>query len=128
MTGGDAENRPEDVSRRLHDLLGRAAFDEAAQLYEEDAVFVEVDGIFQGREAIREAHRRFVAAGLRVLLGDHVTYQVGDLALVQWAWTVETATGDSMEGVSAEVLRRQQDGSWMFVIDNSDGAAMLNHP
>lgn len=30
-----------------------------------------------------------------------------------------------MEGAGAEVLRRQADGSWKFVIDNSDGAAMV---
>ena len=28
---------------------------------------------------------------------------------------------------TAEVVRRQSDGSWKFVIDNPDGTALLHH-
>lgn len=138
MTAGEARHpdsgeadggasRPEDVSPLLHFLLRNGELDEAARLYEEEAAFIEVDGIAHGRTAIREAHRRFSEAGLHVQLVDQVTFVVDDLALVQWSWIVETENGDSRGGVSAEVLRRQTDGSWKFVIDNSDGAAMLDH-
>lgn len=30
-------------------------------------------------------------------------------------------------GATAEVVRRQADGSWKYVIDNPDGSALLGH-
>lgn len=116
---------PEEISKQLVLLLERGAVEEAARLYEDDALFIEVDGVSRGRSEIRAAHQKFLDAGLKLQLIDSVTYVMDDLALVQWSWIVESGSGDTMEGVSAEVLRRQPDGSWLFVIDNSDGAAML---
>ncbi len=51
--------------------------------------------------------------------------EAGDLALVHWSWMVELADGEVLEGASAEVLRLTDDGWWVFVIDNSDGADMI---
>ena len=117
---------PAAVSQQLHFLLQKGAVEDASLLYEEDALFVELDGVSRGRKEIAAAHQRFIDAGLRVRLVDHVMYIVDDLALIHWSWIVESETGVFSEGVSAEVLRRQPDGSWLFVIDNSDGADMLD--
>ena len=40
---------------------------------------------------------------------------------------VGAATIDNPEGATAEVVRRQFDGSWKFVIDNPDGTALREH-
>lgn len=109
----------------LVSLLEKGDVEGAALLYEEDALFIELDGVSRGRSEIIAAHQRFIDSGLRLRLVDSVTYVMDDLALVQWSWIVELGGGDTMEGVSAEVLRRQADGSWLFVIDNSDGSAMI---
>ncbi len=93
-------------------------------LYEDGSLFADLDGRYVGDE-IRAAHEQFLDAGLQLTLNDSVTLQVDDLALVHWSWSVARADGSTTEGVSAEVLRRQLDGSWKFVIDNSDGAAVL---
>ena len=51
--------------------------------------------------------------------------QSGDLALLHARYTIKgtDAVGIPMEmtGKSAEVVRRQADGSWLFVIDNPFG-------
>jgi ketosteroid isomerase-like protein len=51
--------------------------------------------------------------------------EAGGLALVAGAWTF-TGTGSDGEpvtltGQNGDVLRRQEDGSWRFVIDNPWG-------
>lgn len=116
---------PEDVSARLVAFLEDDDIEGVMGLYERDAVFVDLDGIHAGGGAIRLAHERFREAGLTLALNRSTTVQVGDLALVQWSWTVSGPDGATAEGSSAEVLRRQSDGSWKFVIDNSDGPAII---
>lgn len=122
MTGSGG---PEDVSAQLVALLEAGDLDGVMGLYEAESVFVDLDGVHAGRDAIRLAHERFREAGLNLDLRESVTVRVGDLALVHWSWTVAGPDGAKAEGSSAEVLRRQPDGSWKFVIDNSDGAAIV---
>jgi hypothetical protein len=35
--------------------------------------------------------------------------------------------GSSSGGATAEVVRRQADGTWKYIIDNLDGRALLKH-
>lgn len=118
-------DRPELVSKELESLLRTRDIDAVVDLYEDDAAFADFAGAVHGAEAIRAAHEAFLASGSRLTLGDSVVFEANDLALVHWSWQVERDDGTTIDGVSAEVLRRQADGSWKFVIDNSDGAAML---
>jgi ketosteroid isomerase-like protein len=49
----------------------------------------------------------------------------GNIALTQAKWSVNGTDADgkpvTMSGRSAEVVRRQADGTWLFVIDNPRG-------
>jgi uncharacterized protein (TIGR02246 family) len=113
------------VSAQLEAFLAEGDIDGLIGLYEEDAVFVDTDGAVKGLAEIRDAHQRFHDAGLTLVLHDSAVFETGDIALVHWSWTVRHRDGLSIEGASAEVLRRQADGSWKFIIDNSDGSAMV---
>ena len=63
-----------------------------------------------GSEAIRQVFSDFVASGVQLTLGDQQpALRVGDLALGS------TRLVDS--GVTAELARRQPDGTWRWVID-----------
>jgi ketosteroid isomerase-like protein len=88
-------------------------------------VFVDPDTTVRGTDAIREAHREFKDSGLTFALNDSVVFEADDLALVHWSWTVTADDGSTVDGSSAEVLRRQPNGEWKFIIDNSDGSAVL---
>jgi ketosteroid isomerase-like protein len=70
-------------------------------------------------------HQGFLDEGLSLCLKDSVVFHVDDIALVHWSWTVTHPDGATTDGTSAEVLRRQDDGTWRFVIDNSDGPALI---
>jgi uncharacterized protein (TIGR02246 family) len=120
-----ASSGPAQVSERLVSLLSEGDLDGIMDLYEEDAVFAEIEGVARGPDEIRVAHERFLASGLTLTLQDSLTFEVDDLALVHWSWTVYARDGSTARGVSAEVLRRQSDGTWKFVLDNSDGAALV---
>jgi ketosteroid isomerase-like protein len=50
--------------------------------------------------------------------------QVGDVAFISGAWTITAEGPDgpvNVAGTSADVVRRQSDGSWLFVIDYPNG-------
>ncbi|MCJ7779293.1 MAG: DUF4440 domain-containing protein [Acidimicrobiia bacterium] len=116
---------PEQISRRLERYLRTGDVDALRDLYEAEAVFADYDGTAQGWPAIRAAHQSFLDAGLTLTLTDSLVLEADNIALVHWSWTVQQSDGSSTEGTSAEVLRRQADGSWKFVIDNSDGSALI---
>lgn len=118
-------DRPENVSRRLVSLLDAGDIESVLALYENDAVFADVDGAVRGHSRIGIAHQEFWSAGNTLRLNDSVVLETGDIALVHWSWTVTRPDGGTIDGVSAEVLRRQSNGDWKYVIDNSDGSALI---
>ena len=115
---------PEEATRALITRLEAGDLDGVMGLYEEGAVFVDTEAEVRG-EGIRDAHRRFREDGNRLHLRRSAVYEANGIALVHWDWEVALGDGSMIEGVSAEVLRRQSDGTWKFVIDNSDGEDVL---
>jgi len=117
--------QPEQTSELLVALLSRGDVGGIADLYEDDAIFADFDATVSGLNDILQAHQRFCDAGRTLILSNSVVFEVDDIALVHWSWTVRDADGSSRNGISAEVLRRQPDGRWKFIIDNSDGIALV---
>ena len=62
-------------------------------------------------------------------MGKYQAIVAGDIALSLVAWTLKGTGLDGkpvhMEGTGTDVLRRQADGRWLFVIDNPWGPAIL---
>jgi len=95
-------------------------------LYERGAAFAAQPGeLAHGASGVSEALTGFISMDGELDL--HVTrvLEVDDLALVIGVWSFE-GTGPDGEPVqlaarNADVLRRQEDGSWRFVIDNPWG-------
>ncbi|WP_035357742.1 YybH family protein [Edaphobacter aggregans] len=92
-------------------------------LYEPNAVLV-VDGQdVIGRESIRKALRNLLPGrGLMTLETRAVVVSQQGLAVLHGSWVIEPPAGMGAElatrGLSTEVVRKQQDGTWLFVIDN----------
>lgn len=118
-------SRPEMASELLVSCLNESNVDGLEDLYEPRALFAAYEGTAQGWREIRGAHQRFLDEGLSLTLKDSVVFQADDIALVHWSWTVTDPDGTTTDGSSAEVLRRQADGMWKFIIDNSDGSALI---
>jgi ketosteroid isomerase-like protein len=102
---------PQDLARLLiaRELAGDP--DGMAALYEPHAVLDCGDGqLARCREAIRTFYAGVAAAGQKFDLGDQCAAIVsGDLAL--------TSTRLPNGTVTAEIARRQADGTWLWVID-----------
>jgi uncharacterized protein (TIGR02246 family) len=117
---------PEAVLQSIVDGINAGDLDSLMTLYEPGAAFATQPGkLTHGLPGIREALSTFVAAKGRLDLKVTRVLEAGDLALVAGVWSFVGTGPDSqplrLGGKSADVLRRQQDGTWRFVIDNPWG-------
>ncbi|WP_026401062.1 YybH family protein [Actinomadura rifamycini] len=103
--------RPEELSRFVVERLNAGDVDGLVALYEPDAVLaLPGGGVATGHAEIRRAYERLVADGPVFAPGEQrPTLRRGDLALT----SVRLPDG----GATAEVARRQPDGTWLWVMD-----------
>lgn len=117
---------PEEVLKSIVDGINSGDFDTLMSLYEPEAVFATQPGsLNRGLAGVREALGGFIAMKGTLDLKVTRVLEASDLALVATVWSF-TGTGSDGEPVnlaakSADVLRRQSDGSWRIVIDNPWG-------
>jgi uncharacterized protein (TIGR02246 family) len=111
----------------LHLLFARAVqvgdLDAVMALYEPNATFVPLPGqLVTGHAAIREALRGMFALRPRFELDPRESIVAGDIALLISRWKISGTRLDGrplhLEGQTSDVARRQEDGTWLLVIDN----------
>jgi uncharacterized protein (TIGR02246 family) len=119
---------PEQVIELFTERLNEGDSEGALTLYEDNASFAVRPGeVVQGTHAIREALSAFVA--LKPTLSGTIEKSLiaGDVALVVNRWNLEGEEPNGapvrMEGVSADVMRRDADGSWRIAIDDPWGGS-----
>jgi uncharacterized protein (TIGR02246 family) len=117
---------PEQIHRLFEQAFNARDIDGLMTLYEPDAALVPQPGnVANGSEQVRAALENYLALGGRITLDTKLVLTVGDLAYLSNTWSLR---GDGPDGkpvnlgaTTAEVARRQSDGTWLYVIDNAWG-------
>jgi len=114
---------PAEIHILFEQAFNLADVEALTALYEPSAVLV-IDGTeVIGRESIRKSFESLVAPGGRMTLETRavVASDLG-LAVLHGGWMIESRMGTGSEsatrGLSTEVVRKQPDGTWLFVIDS----------
>jgi uncharacterized protein (TIGR02246 family) len=118
--------KPEELDLLFAQALNAGDVDSMMKLYEPGACLTPQPGqAVSGTKAVREALSAFLALKPKIELNVKKLAETGDIALTSAKWVLEGTGPDGspvkMEGHSAEVSRRQPDGTWLFVIDNPFG-------
>ena len=121
-----AAQTPQEVNSQLIDAINRGDVEGALALYEPEAAFVTDEGTVVGHDAIRPVMEAFISTKPQLTMEPKEVVQTGDIAVTRGTWKLVGTDPDGkpleMGGRSVEVVRRQADGSWRFVIDDPNGA------
>ena len=120
--------KPEECDLLLLKAIEQGDLDAAVALYEPNATFViSPDQVVTGQAAIREVMQGFIdaKAAFNVEAVTAVTSADGSVAVTR---VKGSSTGPGPDGQSVttplhsvEVVRKQPDGTWLFIIDDPSG-------
>jgi uncharacterized protein (TIGR02246 family) len=117
---------PGQLHREFEQAFNAGDLDALVDLYEPDAVLIPQPGtVAHGKDEIGPALQQFLDLGGTISLETKEVIEVGELAFLVNRWWL-TGTGPDggtleMGALTAEVARRQSDGTWLYVIDNAWG-------
>jgi len=119
---------PQQVLQSIVSGINSGDLDSLMPLYEREAAFATQPGdLAPGAPGIRAALNGFISMNGTLDLEVTRVLEVDDLALVVGTWSFEGTAPDGepvrLGADNADVLRRQADGTWRFVIDNPWGTA-----
>ena len=123
-------NSPESAVREFFKTFNQGNIESILAFYEPKAAFVPQPGrVAEGTAALRAAINGFLSMKPTLTMGKYQAIVAGDIALSFVAWTLKGTGPDGkpvqMEGTGTDVLRRQADGRWLFLIDNPWGVGIL---
>lgn len=112
---------PEDCDRMFETYLNAGDAVALAALYEAHATLV-LDVDYTGHAAIREALQDFIAMHPQIKMNVTKVVHAGDIAILYNDWTMSVLDGNGTRtedrGAAIEIVRRQADGTWRYVLDD----------
>ena len=117
---------PEQIHRLFEEAFNAGDLDGLMELYESNAALIAQPGsVANGVEQARTALQGFLSIKGRITLDTKLVVTVGELAYLSNTWSLSGTGPDgnpvSLGATTAEVARRQADGSWRYVIENAWG-------
>lgn len=118
---------PGDMIKHVARALEDHDCEELLSYYEQDAILVRGDGSeARGVDAIRADYETYIHKVMSMTSEAVWVHIVGEIATVRGKYTItfKRSNGETktVSGSPIEVLRRQSDGSWRYVMDNGGGA------
>jgi uncharacterized protein (TIGR02246 family) len=122
-----AVESPESMNAAFAAAVSSGEVDRVLALYEPDALLAPRPGErARGTREIRSALEALLALGGTMESRNVYCMQVGDIALLQGEWRLVATTPDGspleLTSRTAEVVRRQPDGTWLYVVDHAFGS------
>jgi uncharacterized protein (TIGR02246 family) len=118
---------PEQLHRLFEQAFNAGDIEALMALYEPEAALIPQPGmVVEGTAAIRDSLGWFLDRKGQITLDTKLVLRVGDVAFLANRWsltggTMPDGSPAQLGAATAEVARRQPDGTWLYVIDNAWG-------
>jgi uncharacterized protein (TIGR02246 family) len=121
---------PLDVITRLVNAMNTCDLETALGLFEPGATFVVKPGVVvNGISGIRQALAGFMAVKPTLTIEAQQVVEVGDVAQYCARWNISGTDSSGnpvkLSGRSSSILRRQFNGTWLFLLDNPWGTDIV---
>ncbi len=122
-----AARTPEAVHSEWMKAFNAGNLAEMIALYEPDSAVVSEPGgdVVSGLPALTENLQGYLSLAGQIDLRLQRCIRSSDLAILYSGWTMNGQAPDgsavSMKGLTSDVVRRQEDGTWLLAIDNPFG-------
>lgn len=118
---------PQDINAAFEKAYNSGEIERLMALYEPEAMMAPSPGKrVVGHSAIREVLRKLLAIGGQMTCRNLYCMRVDRIALLQAEWKLTGIRPDGkpleMSSRTAEVIRQQEDGSWLYIIDHAFGS------
>ncbi len=119
------------VITRMTEAFQNKDIDSVMACYEPNAVVVfEPESPVSNRNTLEEMFTGMSMANPKFTYSGHEVFISGDIAthIAPWEMTAKSPEGNEIKqnGLSIAVLRKQEDGEWLMIIDNPHGSFLLN--
>lgn len=122
---------PLEAVELLDEAFNRGDIEAVLDFYEDGATMVAEPGrLARGKTELRQVYE-WVFSNMKGIASQEKTHviETGDIALFTSRWSFNGTTADgtnvSRQSYASVILRRQGDGGWRIVVDNSWGPAVL---
>jgi uncharacterized protein (TIGR02246 family) len=114
---------PTEIHTLFQNAFNRGDVEALISLYEPDAILMVGGKPVIGRANIKAAFDSMLSDGVQMTLTTRSVIESRDgLALLHGEWLVQrtaaTERQPTTQGLSTEVVRKQPDGTWLFIIDS----------
>jgi uncharacterized protein (TIGR02246 family) len=130
-----AQSDPTELHRQFEQRFNAGDIDGLLALYEPGATLIPQPGsTATGPDEIKAALEGFLGMQGQITLDTKLAVTAGDITYLANTWTLAGKDPDgnpmTLGATTAEVARRQDDGRWLYVIDNpwGDGATVEAPP
>jgi uncharacterized protein (TIGR02246 family) len=124
-----AATEPSQVIEQFAECFNSGDVEGLASLYEDGAAFIPEPGtVLSDAAGLRAALQGFLDTKGTLTVVSTAAVVKDDLALTHSHWRLDIPGGEAMDHTSAELARRQPDGTWKYAIDNPYGGDVLGDP
>ncbi|UUZ83920.1 DUF4440 domain-containing protein [Paenibacillus sp. P26] len=119
--------QPQNMNAAFAATYNLGGIDRLLALYEPDGILIGPDGrTRQGLPFIRKTLEELLELKGRMNSTNVYCIPFENMALLRAHFVIETSDADGnplrLEGHTSEVVRKQQDGSWLYIVDHPAGA------
>jgi len=122
---------PLGAARYFQDCIRNGDVIAALDCFDEEAIYITEPGKFvKGKAQIREALEKVCSLKPDLQALRAVDFITGNIASWVDEWTMKATLPDGtiieMRGISSDILKKQADGNWAYLVDNPYGGIYLN--